>query len=181
MKKLYEEAAVQDIADAIREKTGGAETYRIAQMGAAVRSIPGGDQIAHADIPDYVKDGVLALAQKVQAVKTASSIVFVTVADAHHATDESTGWKANIEAGNMDACRAIKALSHVTPLDFAAFLGDLTFGYKTTTTRRSAGSFTVGSRRACAASRSSGHPETTTRASTSRLKPEASRICTVRR
>ena len=105
MKKLYEEASVQDIADAIREKTGGAETYRIAQMGAAVRSIPGGDQIAHADIPDYVKDGVLALAQKVQAVKTASSIVFVTVADAHHATDESTGWKANIEAGNMDACR----------------------------------------------------------------------------
>ena len=134
MKKLYEEASVQDIADAIREKTGGAETYRIAQMGAAVRSIPDGDQIAHADIPDYVKDGVLALAQKVQAVKTASSIVFVTVADAHHATDESTGWKANIEAGNMDACRAIKALSHVTPLDFAAFLGDLTFGYKTTTT-----------------------------------------------
>lgn len=134
MKKLYEEASVQDIAAAIREKTGGAETYRIAQMGAAVRSIPDGDQIAHADIPDYVKDGVLALAQKVQAVKTASSIVFVTVADAHHATDESTGWKANIEAGNMDACRAIKALSHVTPLDFAAFLGDLTFGYKTTTT-----------------------------------------------
>ena len=133
MKKLYEEASVQDIADAIREKTGGAETYRIAQMASAVRSIPGGDQIAHADIPDYVKDGVLALAQKVQAVKTASSIVFVTVADAHHATDESTGWKANIEAGNMDACRAIKALSHVTPLDFAAFLGDLTFGYKTTT------------------------------------------------
>ena len=27
MKKLYEEASVQDIADAIREKTGGAETY----------------------------------------------------------------------------------------------------------------------------------------------------------
>lgn len=133
MKKLYEEAAVQDIADAIREKTGGAETYKIAQMGGAVRGITTGDQIAHADIPDYVKDGVLALAQKVQAVKTASSIVFVTVADAHHATDESTGWKANIDTGNMDACRAIKALSHVTPLDFAAFLGDLTFGYRTTT------------------------------------------------
>lgn len=40
-KKLYEEAAVQDIADAIREKTGGAETYKIAQMGDAVRGIPG--------------------------------------------------------------------------------------------------------------------------------------------
>ena len=133
MKKLYEEASVQDIAAAIREKTGGAETYKIAQMGDAVRSIPDGDQIAHADIPDYVKDGVLALAQKVQNVKTASSIVFVTISDPHHATDESTGWKANIDTGNMDACRAIKALSHVIPLDFAAFLGDLTFGYRTTT------------------------------------------------
>lgn len=42
MKKLYEEASVQDIAAAIREKTGGAETYKIAQMGDAVRGIGGG-------------------------------------------------------------------------------------------------------------------------------------------
>lgn len=40
-KKLYEEASVQDIAVAIREKTGGAETYKVAQMGNAVRSIAG--------------------------------------------------------------------------------------------------------------------------------------------
>lgn len=45
MKKLYEEAAVQDIADAIREKTGGAETYKIAQMGNAVRGITTGATI----------------------------------------------------------------------------------------------------------------------------------------
>lgn len=44
-KKLYEEASVQDIADAIREKTGGAETYRIAQMGNAVRGITTGTTI----------------------------------------------------------------------------------------------------------------------------------------
>lgn len=41
-KKLYEEASVQDIAAAIREKTGGAETYKIAQMGDAVRGITTG-------------------------------------------------------------------------------------------------------------------------------------------
>ena len=41
-KKLYEESSVQDIANAIREKTGGAETYKIAQMGGAVRGIKGG-------------------------------------------------------------------------------------------------------------------------------------------
>lgn len=40
-KKLYEEASVQDIAVAIREKTGGAETYKVAQMGNAVRGITG--------------------------------------------------------------------------------------------------------------------------------------------
>lgn len=40
-KKLYEEASVQDIAVAIREKTGGTETYKIAQMGNAVRGIAG--------------------------------------------------------------------------------------------------------------------------------------------
>lgn len=45
MKKLYEEASVQDIADAIREKTGGAETYKIAQMGNAVRGITTGATI----------------------------------------------------------------------------------------------------------------------------------------
>ena len=41
-KKLYEESSVQDIAAAIREKTGGVETYKIAQMGDAVRGINGG-------------------------------------------------------------------------------------------------------------------------------------------
>lgn len=44
-KKLYEEASVQDIAAAIREKTGGAETYKIAQMGNAVRGITTGEAI----------------------------------------------------------------------------------------------------------------------------------------
>ena len=64
-KKLYEEASVQDIANAIREKTGGAETYKIAQMGNAVRGITTGDQIAHADIPSYVKAEALAVADEV--------------------------------------------------------------------------------------------------------------------
>lgn len=46
-KKLYEEASVQDIAAAIREKTGGAETYKIAQMGDAVRGITTGAHDAY--------------------------------------------------------------------------------------------------------------------------------------
>ena len=56
MKKLYEEAAVQDIAAAIREKTGGAETYKIAQMGGAVRGIKGAETVAWHQCPEAVRN-----------------------------------------------------------------------------------------------------------------------------
>lgn len=128
-KKLYEEASVQDIANAIREKTGGAETYKIAQMGNAVRGITTGDQIAHADIPSYVKAEALEVAKKVQAVRTADSIVFVAASDAHQ-LDTS----ADIVTGNQHAGMALKALAYVIPgIDFCCYLGDYTWGASTTT------------------------------------------------
>lgn len=46
--KLYSEAAVQNIADAIREKTGTADTYTVSQMGDAVRGISTGVDTADA-------------------------------------------------------------------------------------------------------------------------------------
>ena len=42
MKKLYEETAVQDIAAAIREKTGEATTYKIGEMASAIQAISAG-------------------------------------------------------------------------------------------------------------------------------------------
>lgn len=56
MKKLYEESSVQDIADAIREKTGGTETYKIAQMGAAIRGINGAETIQWHQCPEAVRN-----------------------------------------------------------------------------------------------------------------------------
>ena len=55
MKKLYEESSVQDIANAIREKNGGTEKYKVAQMAAAVRNIPsGGAEVFYIDLAgDY--------------------------------------------------------------------------------------------------------------------------------
>lgn len=127
-KKLYEEASVQDIAAAIREKTGGTETYKVAQMGDAVRSIPSKDNIIHADIPDYVKMEALEVAKKVQAVRTSESIVFIAASDAHQ-LDTS----ADIVAGNKHAGMAMKALSYILPgIDFACYLGDYTAGSNTT-------------------------------------------------
>lgn len=128
-KKLYEEASVQAIAVAIREKTGSTETYKVAQMGDAVRSIPSKDNIIHADIPEYVKMEALEVAKKVQAVHTSESIVFIAASDAHQ-LDTS----ADIVAGNKHAGMAMKALAYILPgIDFACYLGDYTAGSATTT------------------------------------------------
>lgn len=59
-KKLYEEASVRDIAAAIREKTGGTETYKIAQMADAVREIEtggtsGGEEVTFDDHNESVR------------------------------------------------------------------------------------------------------------------------------
>lgn len=47
---------MQDIAAAIREKTGGAETYKIAQMGDAVRGITGAEAVAWHQCPEAVRN-----------------------------------------------------------------------------------------------------------------------------
>lgn len=41
-KKLYEESSIKDIANAIREKNESTTTYKVAEMGAAVRTLPTG-------------------------------------------------------------------------------------------------------------------------------------------
>ena len=60
-KKLYEEASVQDIAVAIREKTGGTETYKVAQMGNAVRAITGAEAVAWHQCPEAVRNYLAAV------------------------------------------------------------------------------------------------------------------------
>lgn len=60
-KKLYEEASVQDIAVAIREKTGGSETYKIAQMGDAVRGIVGTESVEWHQCPEAVRNYLAAV------------------------------------------------------------------------------------------------------------------------
>lgn len=87
------------------------------------------DSIQHADIPDYVKTEALAVAEKVNAVRTSDSIVFIAASDAHQ-QDSS----ADIVAGNLNAAQAMKALAYILPgIDFCCYLGDYTLGASTTT------------------------------------------------
>lgn len=70
MKKLYEEADIQGIADAIRSKNGTTNTYKTSQMKSAIEDIPSGSgRILHpksitfsqADVVDGVLDLVTGL------------------------------------------------------------------------------------------------------------------------
>ena len=98
-------------------------------MADAIKSIPSKDNIVHADIPDYIKAEALEVAKKVQAVRTADSIVFVAASDAHQ-LDTS----ADIVSGNQHAGMAMKALAYMLPgIDFCCYLGDYTWGANTTT------------------------------------------------
>lgn len=104
-------------------------------MADAIKSIPSKDNIAHADIPRYVKAEALAVAEKVKAVLQNDSIVFLSIADFHHTGPQVDGWQTNINAGNLHACQALKVLSYSLPqIDFACMLGDVTFGNAQTTT-----------------------------------------------
>lgn len=132
-KKLYEEASVQDIAVAIREKTGGTETYKVAQMGNAVRGITTGDQIAHADIPAYVKDEALSVAAKVKNMQNANTLTFFVISDPHHCASQSDGWAAQTNESNLHAMMGAKILAYALDADFSVFNGDFTFGNKSTT------------------------------------------------
>lgn len=127
--KLYEEASVQAIADAIRSKNGTTTKYKIGEMGDAISAIPNKDNITHADIPDYVKAEALEVAKKVEAVRTDDSIVFIAASDAHQLDTN-----ADIVNGNLHAGMALKALAYVLPgIDFCCYLGDYTWGSSTNT------------------------------------------------
>lgn len=55
-KKLYEEASVQAIADAIRVKNGTTTKYKIAEMGAAVRALSGSEAVEWHQCPEAVRN-----------------------------------------------------------------------------------------------------------------------------
>lgn len=55
-KKLYEEASVQAIAAAIREKNGAATKYKVAEMADAVRALSGSEAVAWHQCPEAVRN-----------------------------------------------------------------------------------------------------------------------------
>ena len=74
MLKLYEESCVQDIADAIRNKNGTANTYTIRNMAVAINNIQSGSS-GGTGFPDTIIAGDTPI--------IASNVMVKTIADSH--------------------------------------------------------------------------------------------------
>lgn len=124
---LIEKSTLDDIGDAIRAKTGGSALLSPGDMPEAISNISGGGQSDHASIPDYVKEEVRGVLERVEAHLSSDSIVFLAGSDSH---ESST---AHVADGNLHGGMAMEALAYALPLDFACYLGDYTAGSSTTT------------------------------------------------
>lgn len=119
--KLYQESAIQDIAAAIREKNGTADTYKVADMGNAVRSIQGGNK----DIPTYHYAEALRVAEKISAFKKAhtNNLVFGAISDIHVLNDDAT-YEAKSKTAVKNAAFALETVGAMVGADFIVNLGD---------------------------------------------------------
>lgn len=138
---LIQAETLYDIADAVRAKNGSTDEYTLDQIPEAISAITAADKIAHADIPDYVKEEALEVAKKVQAVRQDDSIVFLAMSDSHYYGEQgSAGVDSYVDSNgtqgntsNLHSAMGAKVLAYALDLDFIAHLGDMTWGYKTTT------------------------------------------------
>lgn len=98
----------------------------------------GGTEVfPHGEIPSYVKDEALAVAEKVKSVQTENTVTFLAMSDSHQAA------VSNVIAGNVHAGMAAKILAYALNLDFCAFLGDYSEGSSTTTLEEGRSHFTA--------------------------------------
>lgn len=139
-KYVIDGSTLTGIADAIRAKNGSSDTMTPAKMAEEIAELTTEEQIAHADIPDYVKAAALEVARKVNAVRTDNSIVFIAMSDSHYYGEQgSAGVDTYVDANgtqgnvsNLHGAMAAKVLAYALDVDFFAHLGDLTWGNSTT-------------------------------------------------
>lgn len=115
------------IAEAIRAKSGRTDKLTLDAMPGEIAALGAEETFPHASIPDYVKDGALAVAEKVKAVQTDNTVTFLAMSDSHQSATET------VITGNTHAGMAAKILAYALDLDFAVFLGDYTVGDSATT------------------------------------------------
>lgn len=124
----------KNIGNAIRTKNGTTNRYKPSQMDAAILDIVS-DIFPHIDIPTYVKNEALGVAQNVAAkqAELSNQITFIAMSDTHYAGDQEGSWQANSNTSALHAGMAAQILAYALNIDFACHLGDVTFGSSDTT------------------------------------------------
>ena len=121
--KLYQESAIQDIAAAIREKNGSSATYKVAEMGTAIRAIQGENESVN--IPTYHYVEALRVAKKISEWKAAhpNNLVFGAVSDIHILNNDAT-YEEKSKKAIKHAAFALETVGAMVGADFIANLGD---------------------------------------------------------
>ena len=114
-KKLYEESSIKDIANAIREKNESTTTYKVAEMGAAVRTLPTGGSDE-----DAIIQRTISGAYSNDRITTVGACAFLgcqalTAIDLPNVTE--------VKRNAFESCRYLQTINlpKVTALDRGAF------------------------------------------------------------
>lgn len=118
------------VANAIRSKSGtSGQLVFPGEFISAIEDITTDEKMPHVDIPDYVKEEALAVAERVRNHQSEGCLTFLAGSDAHQLTAaENATSGPKITAGNLHAGMGMKVLAYLLHLDFAIYLGDYTWG-----------------------------------------------------
>lgn len=119
--KLYEEASIQAIANAIREKNGGNDFYTVSEMGAAILAITGGN----GDIPSYHFAEAGRVISNIRSFKIShpNNLIFGAVSDIHIYNANAT-YESRSKTSVKHAAFALEMVGAMAECDFVANLGD---------------------------------------------------------
>lgn len=108
-------------------------TVKVVEEGGG-GSAPASEQLTASGYVDYITPEVVDMVERVNAVRTKNSIVFLAMSDNHYPADQTaTTAYANNKASTVQANRAAKVLSYLIRPDFFVHLGDVCCGASTTT------------------------------------------------
>lgn len=119
-KKLYDEASVQAIANAIRAKNGEKATYKIGEMADAIKALS--DKGVIVDDPAYFYAEVADTVTKLASLRKSGTLLIMFLTDSHLYTSSNNKQYFDAQMAAMKAvCAAIKP-------DLVVHGGDMTNG-----------------------------------------------------
>lgn len=126
-KYLVTDTQLENIANAIRNKSKETAKMGIEDMPEKIANLTGEMLLKPNDYPDYVRKEVMRVANLARTKIKDDSLVSICMSDSHY-PDAAQG------VGAQHALMAIKSLAYLLPVNFIAHMGDIGFEGNTDTT-----------------------------------------------